>query len=91
MASNDAVHLAPTRYLRFERMNRPGRKTMTWAVVSQSSGVKMGELRWHGPWRQYVFFPAGETLFNVECMNDICDRIGTMMRWRANIRAAGAS
>lgn len=78
--------LAPTRYLRFERIPRPIRKTMTWAVVSQSSSVKLGEIRWHSPWRQYVFFPSAETIFNIECMMDICDRIATLMRWRKNIR-----
>lgn len=89
MSENDHIdtYLAPTRYLRFELVRRPGRKTMTWVVVSQSSGVKLGEIRWHSPWRQYCFFPSSETIFNVECMNDIVDRIETIMRWRKNIRA----
>ena len=77
----------PTRYLRFERIPFPGRKTTLWAVVSRSSGVSLGQIRWHGPWRQYVFHPAPETIFNVECMVDICDRIETLMRWRKNVRA----
>lgn len=81
------AHLMPTRYMRFERHDKPGRKTMTWAVVSQSNGVKLGEIRWHSPWRQYCFFPSGETIFNVECMNDIVDRIETVMRWRKNVQA----
>ncbi len=84
--THEDAYLQPTRYLRFERIKRPERKTMTWAVVSQSSGVKLGEIRWHPPWRQYVFFPSAETLFNIECMVDICDRISTIMRWRKNIQ-----
>jgi len=82
--SAGTLFLPPTRYLRFEYIKLPGRKTSTWAVVSRSSSVKLGEIRWHSPWRQYVFFPSAETLFNVECMGDICDRIQTLMRWRRN-------
>jgi len=86
MSVFEGAYLAPTKYMRFERVNRPGLKTMVWLVVSHSSGVKLGELKWHSPWRQYVFFPAPETLFNIECMVDISDRIATLMRWRENIR-----
>jgi hypothetical protein len=87
MSAYEGAYLAPTRYLRFEQIHRPKRVTMTWAVVSQSSSVKLGEIRWHSPWRQYVFFPSSETLFNIECMVTICDRIQTLMRWRRNVKA----
>lgn len=80
------AELLPTRYLRFQRIPKPGRKTMVWAIVSQSSGVKLGEIRWHAPWRQYCFYPSADTIFNMECMDDICDRIDTLMRWRTNVR-----
>jgi len=87
VSAYEGAYLALTRFLRFEQIHRPKRTTMTWAVVSQSSSVKLGEIRWHSPWRQYVFFPSAETLFNVECMVDICDRIETLMRWRQNVKA----
>jgi hypothetical protein len=83
----EGAYLAPTKYLRFSRSPAPARKTMVWFVISQSSDVKLGEIKWHSPWRQYVFFPAPETLFNTDCLVVIADRIETLMRWRKNMRA----
>lgn len=85
-SANKGAWLAPTRYLCFERLPFPGRKTTVWAVVSQSSGVKLGELRWYAPWRQYVLWPERGMVFNRECLADIQDRLDTLMRWRKNVR-----
>lgn len=79
-------YLAPTKYLRFEQVPNPGRKTSVWNVISQSSGEVLGRLAWHGPCRQYVFFPEAATLYNTDCLWHITERLGTLTRWHNNIR-----
>jgi hypothetical protein len=89
----EGAYLQPTKYLRFESEANPGRKTGVWTVVSQSSGFVLGRIAWYRPWRQYVFFPVEETLYNVDCLVAIADRVATCNRWHRNIRAnlAGAA
>lgn len=61
-------------YLQFEPREPEGkRKTVIVDVVSVSSGTTLGEIRWHGPWRQFCFFPTPHTLFNKDCLREIAD------------------
>ncbi len=46
------------------------RKTEIW----RCHDLKFNPLcvvKWHGPWRQYCFFPIGGSLFNRTCADDI--------------------
>lgn len=79
--------LAPTKYLYFEQVDNPGRKTGVWRVRSRNSGSDLGAIRWYGPWRQYCLYPASAAIFNTDCLEAICDRIATCNRWQRNIRA----
>lgn len=45
-------------------------KTKRFAVQNKSDQI-LGFIRWHGPWRQYVFFTLDETLFNPDCLREI--------------------
>lgn len=54
---------ADREYLDFVETGDTG-KTKMWDVMSLSGGYRLGRIRWHGPWRQYVFFPEAETLWN---------------------------
>lgn len=56
-----------TEYLSFAETGDTG-KTKTWDVVSLSSGSRLGRVKWYGPWRQYVFYPDRDTLWNHACM-----------------------
>lgn len=47
------------------------KKTRIVTVRNRRSLAPLGELRWHGPWRQYCFFPQGDTIFNPGCMERI--------------------
>ena len=46
-------------------------KTEIYKVVSKESAFLLGHIKWHGPWRQYVFFPQAETIFEKTCLEDI--------------------
>lgn len=60
-----------TEYLLFREVPSPGLKTRVWTVESKQHGSVLGLIRWFGRWRQYVFEPGHETLFNVGCLSDI--------------------
>lgn len=53
----------------------PGRKTSQWTVHSKG-GATLGRVEWYGAWRQYVFAPAGSTVFNKGCLADIGEFLG---------------
>jgi hypothetical protein len=57
-------------------------KTQIWQCLSNNGGYALGVVKWYGAWRQYCFFPSGETIFNVGCLSDIQDFIRQLMEER---------
>jgi hypothetical protein len=71
-----------SKYLKFHLVKQ-GKKTQVWHVYSKNHGTVLGEIKWFGRWRQYTFFPAAETVWNPECLRDVCDFIKNLMDdWR---------
>lgn len=62
-----------TQYLVFVEIPQSvhGGKTRRWRVESKNSGTLLGRISWYGPWRNFVFYPEDDTLFNVGCLMDI--------------------
>lgn len=53
---------------------RPDRKkTKTFRVDSNWDGSNLGEICWHGPWRQYCFFPTNQydTVWSHDCLAEL--------------------
>ena len=50
-------------------------KTDIFLVQNPENGSFLGEVRWHGAWRKYCFFPTVGTLFEQVCLRDISDFI----------------
>jgi len=44
--------------------------------------MTIGVIKWYGNWRQYCFFPYGETIWNSDCLNDINSVIADLMKSR---------
>lgn len=59
-----------SKYLEFSLIEQKP-KTKVVGVWSKRSSDRLGLIKWYGKWRQYAFFPENDTLFNVECLNDI--------------------
>lgn len=57
-------------YLRFVQTGDTG-KTKTWDIVSIHHGNVLGRVRWYGGWRQYVFYPEPQTLWNDGCLETV--------------------
>lgn len=79
-----------TEYLCFERYQPPRRVTPVVFVYNKRSGAPLGEIRWNGPWRQFVFAPMAHTVFSDGCMDDIRHQIDLLRRERkaAQMRAS---
>jgi hypothetical protein len=45
-------------------------RTFIWEVRSRS-GNCLGTVAWYSAWRQYVFYPDPETLYNHQCLDEI--------------------
>lgn len=54
-----------------ERPRLPHHKTGIWRIYSASSGAILGDIVWHGPWRQYVFWPYADCYFSCGCLRDL--------------------
>jgi len=63
-----------SKYLEFNIIERK-LKTKVVGVYSKLHGNRLGRIKWYGAWRQYAFFPADLTIFNVECLDDIISYI----------------
>jgi len=71
------------KYIRFVEMEQtPARATKVLMVVSIHHNDALGEIRWHGPWRQYCFFPDLDTVWSRGCMQEVQDKIQELMSAR---------
>lgn len=61
-----------TKYITFKflHMSASG-KTEEWNIVNNSSRTKIGSIVWYGPWRQYIFEPSEDTVWNSGCLREI--------------------
>ena len=59
-----------SKYLEFNTLEQKP-KTKVIEIVSKRGGERLGIIKWYPRWRQYAFFPEANTIFNIECLNDI--------------------
>jgi len=50
-------------------------KTKQFEIRNIKSDDRIGVVKWYASWRQYCFFPNGDCVFSVGCLNDIMDFI----------------
>jgi hypothetical protein len=74
-----------TKYMKFIDRSLEGAKTRKVFVCGITSGM-LGEIKWFGRWRQYAFFPSRNTIFNPDCMMDICSVIKKLKESRLKSR-----
>jgi hypothetical protein len=72
-------------FLKFVMNQRPKeKKTDIWEIMSVQSGETLGEIRWWGAWRKYVFAPANKTIWDNKCMQEVQDFITEEISKRKN-------
>ena len=65
----------------------PSGKTEIWDIVSRSRNDTLGEVRWLGGWRQYVFRPDEGTIWNEECLRDVAQFCRLATKARSELRS----
>jgi hypothetical protein len=56
-------------------------KTCIWNVCPTiGNAAALGQVRWYGPWRRYVFYPNANTLYDYACLQDIAEFCHTNTR-----------
>ena len=68
-------------YIHFVLMTE-GPKTSVWACRNNRSTETLGQIRWHGPWRQYCYFPTVQAVYSAGCLADIQAFIEQLMAER---------
>ena len=48
-------------------------KTSIWEVRAKKDNGLLGEVGWYSKWRQYVFAPCPQTIYEDDCLRDIRD------------------
>jgi len=57
-------------------------KTQVWLVVNKSSHITLGQIKWYGAWRQYIFVPINNSIYNDGCLQVIIEFIGKLNKER---------
>ncbi len=83
--TTDILTLADSQYLVFREARATG-KTKRWDVMSKTGGYRLAQIRWHGAWRQYCFYPEPTTVWNVGCLGDVQNFIDHQMALRKKAR-----
>lgn len=73
-------------YVQFTEIKDTG-KTKVWDVHNSNDGSYLGEIRWFGNWRKYVFFPAELTIWSSDCLADVAKFIDQRMDERKVARS----
>ena len=69
-------------FLEFTEYDKGQRRTKRFRINHAEEGTELGEIKWHAPWRRYVFFPYHNTLFDVSCLQRITNFIEGLMKAR---------
>ena len=66
------ARMLESEFIYVEKVELPKRKTPIYKLFSVSNhDIKLGEIKWFGAWRQYCFYPEGNTIFDRKCLTYI--------------------
>jgi len=72
-------HIVKYKYITLQEIEKQkGRKTVDYIIVSNSSDTILGWVNYHNHWRQHVFTPASETIWNKDCLDNISEFLGNL-------------
>ena len=63
-----------SKYLNFIQIRRgqsAGSLKLVFDVQEKKAGFSLGVIRWHSPWKEYVFSVSQDSIWSVECLNDL--------------------
>ena len=68
--------------------HHPKPRTKVWGVYSKHTDELLGEVKWHGPWRQYCFDDE-KIVMAQSCLDDLSDFIKKHKKDRVSIKNGG--
>jgi hypothetical protein len=76
------MEVRDTDHLKFHIHTPRGRKTPIVTIISRRNSENLGEVKWHGAWRQFCLYPNENTIWSVDCINDITSLIKKLVAER---------
>ena len=74
-----------SKWIYFEKVTpEKPRKTDIFKVVAKADNFVLGEIKWYPSWRCYAFYPTGNTVFELTCLQDITNFVKSLMSERKN-------
>lgn len=70
-----------TKYLRLEQRfvdRGNGSKKEIWAVRNKASNLLLGSIELYDGWKDFCFFPQGETVFSAGCLKSIVEHLNKL-------------
>lgn len=75
------------KYIEFYDVTPGTRKTGIVIIRNKRSGTNIGHIKWYGAWRQYVLFPEPDTVWNLDCLRAVNEKIKALMEERRTAHA----
>jgi len=72
---------ADYKYFKILTTGMHGKKTHTYRILNKR-GELLGEIKWYSAWRQYCFYPLGNSIWNIDCLADVQDFLIRLKRAR---------
>jgi hypothetical protein len=77
-------------YLKFKDEGKvsPGAKTNRWSVWSRHDSSVLGEVRWYVCWRQYVYIPLANKLYDKKCLREVaafCEQVTAFHKEKGSV------
>lgn len=73
------------KWINFIKQESTG-KTEIHNVFSKEGNLELGTIKWYSAWRCYTFQPKPETIFETDCLQDITDKIKSLMEDRKKLK-----
>jgi len=71
------------KYIHFEKICGRGydeRKTEVWDVINNKTEEPLARIEWYSHWRQYVFTPEANTVYDNGCLEAILSFVSQLNR-----------
>jgi hypothetical protein len=73
------------KYISFVKIESKG-KTEIYNIINNNSSCILGVIKWNCGWRRYCFYPQGDTIFSVDCLEDIINFTNDLMEKRKDAK-----
>ena len=66
------LELVRYKYIHFRQIATQNGRWI-WSCRNNRTDSELGQVMFYGPWRQYCYFPKGDTVLNKTCLDNIAE------------------